>query len=292
MTNLYDYLMQPFVEFAFMRRALAACLAVALGCAPVGVFLVLRRMSLMGDALSHAILPGVAAGYLLAGLSLPVMAIGGIAAGVGTALLSGAVSRLTVLQEDASFAAFQMISLATGVTLISLKGGSVDLMHLLFGSILAVDDASLLLMAAVATLSLSILAVIYRPVIIDSFDPGYLRYGGGGWYALFLGLAVLNLVAAFQSLGSLMAIGIMMLPAIAARFWARTVAGVMAIAVVVALFSGWIGLLLSWHYRLPSGPAIVLTAGCCVLVSLLAGSQGSLWVRFGFYGRHYSEGNS
>ncbi|MBF0124491.1 MAG: metal ABC transporter permease [Magnetococcales bacterium] len=290
--TFYDYIIQPFAEFAFMRRALAACLAVALGCAPVGVFLTLRRMSLMGDALSHAILPGVAAGYLLAGLSLPVMAAGGMIAGAGTALLSGAVSRFTLLREDATFAAFQIVSLAAGVTLLSMRGGNVDLMHLLFGSVLAVDDASLLLIALVTSLSLSVLAIIYRPLIIDCFDPGYLRRGGGGWHAIFLALTVLNLVAAFQALGSLMAIGVMMLPAVAARFWARTVAGVMAVAVVIAALSGGAGLLLSWHHQLPSGPAIVLTAGVCLLFSVMMGKRGSLWARFGPYGHHYSEGRS
>src|SRR6201981_3065100 len=127
----------PFWEFGFMRRALVGCLALALGCGPIGPILVIRRMSLMGDALSHAVLPGAALGFIFAGLSLPAMSFGGVVAGLVVALLSGIVTRLTPLREDASFAAFYLISLALGVLLVSTHGSNVDLLHLLFGSILA-----------------------------------------------------------------------------------------------------------------------------------------------------------
>src|SRR5215475_10730525 len=111
----YATLIAPFAEFEFMRRALVGTFALALGAGPVGVFLMLRRMSLMGDALSHAILPGAAVGYLLAGLSLLAMSVGGFAAGLAVALLAGLVARSTVLREDASLAAFYLVSLALGV---------------------------------------------------------------------------------------------------------------------------------------------------------------------------------
>ena len=102
----YEFALSPFVEFGFMRRGLVGCLAIALGCGPIGTILVLRRMSLMGDALSHAVLPGAALGFIFAGLWLPAMTLGGVAAGLAVALLSGLVTRLTPLREDASFAAF------------------------------------------------------------------------------------------------------------------------------------------------------------------------------------------
>ncbi len=125
---------QPFIEFGFMRRALVVCLALSLSTTMLGVFLLLRRMSLMGDALSHAILPGVAVGgYLLSGMSLLAMTLGGFIAGIVVALVAGWVSRRTPLKEDASFAGFYLGSLALGVTLVSLRGSSVDLLHLLFG---------------------------------------------------------------------------------------------------------------------------------------------------------------
>jgi zinc/manganese transport system permease protein len=205
----YDLALGPFAEFGFMRRALVGCLALALAGGPIGTFLVLRRMSLIGDALSHAVLPGAALGFILGGLSLPAMSLGGAGAGLVVALLSGVVTRLTPLREDASFAAFYLISLALGVLLVSAHGSNIDLLHLLFGSILAIDDTALLLIGAVASVSLFALAVIWRPLVVECFDPGFLRAVGGRGglvHTIFLALVVLNLVAAFQALGTLMAV--------------------------------------------------------------------------------------
>ncbi|MBX6322396.1 MAG: metal ABC transporter permease [Rhodospirillaceae bacterium] len=276
-------LLAPFLDFAFMRRALVACLALALGAGPVGVLLVLRRMSLVGDAMSHAVLPGVAAGFLIAGLSLPAMSLGGFAVGLVVVLAAGFVTRTTLLREDASFAGFYVLSLATGVLVVSARGSSLDLMHLLFGSVLAVDEAGLVLIAAIATATLLTLAVIYRPLLIELFDPGFLKAAGGRgalYYTLFLVLIVLNLVAGFQALGTLMAVGLMILPAVAARFWAESVWSMAAASAGIALFAGYAGLLLSFHAGLPSGPCIVLVAGLAWLVSLFLGRRGSLRRRF------------
>ena len=282
MSLLADLLLSPFGEFAFMRRALAACLALALGCGPIGVFLVLRRMSLVGDAMSHAVLPGAAIGFLLGGLSLPAMSLGGFIAGLAVALLSGLVARFTRLKEDSSFAAFYLISLALGVMIVSLKGSNVDLMHVLFGTILGVDDAALILVAAISSVTLIAFALIYRPLVVECFDPGFLRANGGGGglvHLLFLALVVLNLVAGFQALGTLMAVGLMMLPAATARLWARGVGGLIALSMLVALLSGYGGLVLSFAFNLPSGPAIVLSAGLFYLLSLLFGRVGGLMSR-------------
>jgi zinc/manganese transport system permease protein len=277
--TLYDLAFAPFVEFGFMRRALVGCLALALGSGPIGTFLVIRRMSLMGDALSHAVLPGAALGFIVGGLSLPAMSLGGVGAGLVVALLSGLVTRLTPLREDASFAAFYLISLALGVLLISTHGSNVDLLHLLFGSILAIDDSALVLIGAVASTSLLSLAVIYRPLVAECFDPGFLRAAGGRGglvHILFLALVVLNLVVAFQALGTLMAVGLMMLPAAAARFWVRELWSLSAASCVMAVISGFLGLLLSYYLDLPSGPSIVLVAGFVYCVSVLFGPRDSL----------------
>jgi zinc/manganese transport system permease protein len=277
--NLYHLAVAPFVEFGFMRRALVGCLALALGCGPIGTILVIRRMSLMGDALSHAVLPGAAFGFIIAGLSLPAMSLGGVAAGLVVALLSGLVARLTPLREDASFAGFYLMSLALGVLLVSIHGSNVDLLRLLFGSILAVDDAALILIGGIATASLLVLAVIYRPLVVECFDPGFLRAVGGRGglvHALFLTLVVFNLVAGFQALGTLMAVGLMMLPAAAARFWVRELWSLSAASTALALASGFFGLLLSYHLDLPSGPAIVLVAGLGYLASVALGPRDSL----------------
>ena len=213
-------LVEPFAEYGFMRRALIATFAVALGSAPIGTLLVLRRMSLVGDAMAHALLPGAALGFMLAGFSLWAMSLGGFVAALSVALAAGWVTRTTAQREDASFAAFYLIALALGVLLVSTHGSSVDLMHVLFGSILAVDDAALLLMAAAASVTLLALAAVYRPLVVECLDPGFLRSvgGRGSWvHILFLMLVVANLVAGFQALGTLMAVGLMMLPATAAR---------------------------------------------------------------------------
>ena len=172
---IYDLLIAPFAEFEFMRRALVGAVALSLGAGPIGVFLMLRRMSLVGDAMAHAILPGAALGYLVAGLSLGWMTGGGMLAGFAVALLAGVVARATALKEDASLAAFYLISLAAGVTLVSVKGSSIDLLHVLFGTVLALDDATLLLIAGIATVTLGVLALIFRSLVLESVDPGYLR---------------------------------------------------------------------------------------------------------------------
>lgn len=279
----YSLLIEPLTAYAFMRRALVACLALSLGSGPIGVFLVLRRMSLMGDAMSHAVLPGAAIGFIFAGLSLGAMSLGGLIAGLAVALLAGVVSRTTVLREDASLAGFYLASLALGVLLVSIYGSAVDLLHVLFGSILAVDDEGLLFVASVASITLITLAVIYRPLVAECFDPAFLRSVGARGsviHLIFLVLVVLNLVAGFQALGTLMAVGLMMLPAAAARFWSDSVAGSIAFATIAAMASGVIGLLLSYHFELPSGPAIVLTAAVVYLASIVFGSRAGLLARY------------
>ncbi len=276
-------LIDPFLDYAFMRRALVACLALALGCGPVGVLLVLRRMSLVGDAMAHAVLPGAAVGFLVAGLSLWAMGLGGLVAGLAVALLAGAVTRMTALREDAAFAGFYLIALALGVMIVSTRGSNVDLMHVLFGTILAIDDAALLMMAGIASLTLLALALLFRPLVVECFDPGYLRMVGGmGAFAhlAFLALVVLNLVGGFQAMGTLMVVGLMMLPAAAARFWVRDLTGLALVAAGIAFLSGYAGLLVSYHHNLPSGPSIVLTAGCAYVVSLLLGRHDSIRARF------------
>ena len=287
---MIDVLTQPFIEFSFMRRALVGCLALSLGAPPIGVFLMLRRMSLMGDAMSHAILPGAAIGYLLAGLSLFAMSLGGFAAGLAVALAAGLVARSTVLREDASLAAFYLVSLALGVMIVSIRGSNVDLLHVLFGTVLALDDAALILVASIATLSLAVLAVIYRPLVLECFDPQFLRSASAlssPTHFAFLVLVVLNLVSGFQALGTLMAVGIMLLPAVAARFWAQDVSGLIVVAVACAFAASLSGLLLSYYSSVPTGPAIILIAGMFYLTSILIGVKGGLL--WGFLPRKHLE---
>ena len=285
---LYDALIGPFTEFEFMRRALAAVVALSLAGAPIGVFLMLRRMSLVGDAMAHAILPGAAVGFLVSGLNLFAMLMGGLAAGFLVAILAGVVSRSTGLKEDASLATFYLASLALGVTIVSVKGTNIDLLHVLFGNILAMDDQALLVVACNATITLLALAVIYRPLVIESVDPLFLRTvsrAGTPAHLAFLALVVINLVSGFQALGTLLSVGLMILPAGIAKFWSRDISGMICIAVASAMISGYAGLVLSFQTRIPSGPAIILAAAGLYVASVLFGNVGGL-VRQLFPGRH------
>ncbi|AOG05543.1 MAG: metal ABC transporter permease [Bosea sp. (in: a-proteobacteria)] len=278
---LYDLFIGPFAEFDFMRRALVGVVALSVSGGAIGVFLMLRRMSLTGDAMAHAILPGAAIGYLVAGFSLPAMTLGGLAAGFAVALAAGAVARVTVIKEDASLAAFYLISLALGVTIVSLRGSAVDLFHVLFGNVLALDDDVLILLSGVATVSLMTLAALYRPLVMECVDPGFLRSvsrSGGLVHLTFLGLVVLNLVAGFHALGTLLAVGLMMLPAAAARFWTADITRLILLASGFGMVAGYAGLVMSYSAgsNLPAGPAIILAAGALYLGSLLLGTQGGL----------------
>lgn len=279
---MYDFLIAPFVEFNFMQRALGGAVMLSISSCPVGVFLMLRRMSLAGDAIAHAVLPGVAVGFLLYGLEVLPMTIGGLVAGLVVALGAGAVSRWTILREDASMAALYLISLAAGVLIISLRGSSVDLVHVLFGTVLALDNAALSLIAVVTMITLVALGLFWRALVAESLDPLFLRSvsrWGGPVHFIFLGLVVLNLVAGFQALGTLLAVGLMMLPAAAARFWANRVETMALLSVVIGIASSAAGLLASYHAALPSGPAIIFAAGAIYLFSLAFGRRGLIGAR-------------
>jgi zinc/manganese transport system permease protein len=279
---MFDFLVSPFIEFAFMQRALLGAVMLSISSCPVGVFLTLRRMSLAGDAMAHAILPGAAIGFLLYGLAIIPMTIGGLVAGVVVALGAGAVSRFTLQKEDASLAAFYLISLALGVMIVSLRGSSVDLLHVLFGTVLALNDEALVLIGAICGITLVTLAVLWRGLVAECLDPLFLRSVsriGTVVHFAFLGLVVLNLVGGFQALGTLLSVGLMMLPAAAARFWTARVGPMCFLAMAIGLASSLSGLLLSYHAALPSGPAIVLSAGAAYLLSILFGTRGIMAVR-------------
>ena len=195
-------------------------------------------------------------------------------AGLSMAGLSAWITRRTGLREDASLAALYPISLASGILILGIAGKRLDLLHLLFGSALAVDSQTLTGMFWVTTFSMLLMAAIYRPLLLDTLDPLFLRRVsrlGPLAHGLFLTLVVLNLVIGFQAIGALMVVGLMMLPAIASRFWSRRLPVLILISAVIGCVSVWLGLLLSFYYSLPSGPAIVLMAGCGYALSVIFG---------------------
>ena len=289
---MYSFFIGPFDDYIFMQRALVGSLAVCLGAVPVGIFMTLRRMSLTGDAMAHAILPGTAIAYLLSGLSVISLTIGGLLAGCLVAVLAGWVARTTHLKEDTSLAAFYLISLALGILVISVKRSNIDLLHILFGNILALDNTALWLLASIGTVSLLIMALLYRPLIIECVDPFFLRGSSGASVIAhfgFLFLVVINLVAGFHALGTILAVGLMVLPAAAARLWMKTLDGILVVAVVLSLLGCYIGLLFSFHAGLPTGPAIVLSLGVVYVVSLFVGVNGGIAVNL-FNGRRHLAG--
>ncbi len=286
---LSHYFLDPLSAPSF-RHALAAVLALSFGAGPIGVFVMLRRMSLVGDAMSHAILPGVAIAFLFTGLNVFAMTLGGIAAGLVIALLAGAISRATALHEDASLAVFLLVSLALGVVIVTLHGIDIErLMTFLFGETAAkINGEKLVVIAVNATITLLALALIYRPLVLGCVDPGFLRSvsrADGLAHLTFLALLVLNLISAFHAFGTLLGVGIIIIPAGIARFWTRDISAMIAIAVVSALVSGLAGVVLAYHAGIAAGPAVTLFAGVLYIGSVLLGPVGGLIWR-AFPGRH------
>jgi len=262
-----------------MQRALIGCLAISLSAAPIGVFLMLRRMSLTGDAMAHAILPGAAIGFFIAGLSIEAMTIGGIIAGCTVAVLSGLVSRLTEVAEDTSMAAFYLISLALGVLIISVKGSQIDLLHVLFGSALALNNEALYLLGGICSITLITLAIVFRPLVLECMDRLFLQSVSKLSpiaHFSFLVLVVLNLVGGFNAIGTLMSVGMMILPSAAARYWVKGLDMLLLLSCIFAMLSCYIGLLMSYHAGWPTGPAIILTLGSLYIISFSFGINGSL----------------
>jgi zinc/manganese transport system permease protein len=270
-------LIEPFQQFAFLRRALVACVILCLSGAPLGFFMNQRRMALVSDAMAHAILPGVAVAFLVSGLGVWSLTAGGVVAGVLIALFSVFLSRYTQIKEDAVFTLLFLLSLTSGIVLLSLKGTNIDLMHMLLGDILAIDREGLLFISGVAVATLFALALIFRGLVLDCFDPDFLMATGKGRLIrpVFFVLFVVNLVAAFQALGTLMALGLMLLPAIASGFWTKGIGAAIGFSVTMGILSSYAGLVISYHTNTPSGPMIVLVCGSLCLASVLFGKRGS-----------------
>ena len=271
--SAHALLVEPFETLAFMRAALVACLALALANGAVGTLLILRRASLDGDVLGHAVMPGAAIGFLYAGPSPVWLSLGGLASGFAVAALAGLLASDRA-RRDVGLVAFYLIALSLGVLLVAWGGSNVEIMRVLFGTVLAIDRAALLQIAALASIILLVMAALYRPLVVGAFDPAFLRAAGirAPYGAVFAALVVLALVASFQAFGTLLALGPMLLPAAAARCWRLGAAASIALATGFGVAASLAGLLLSYHGNMPSGPAIVLSAGVLFgMSSILAG---------------------
>lgn len=276
--STHALLIQPFQSLAFMRTALVACAALALTNGTIGTLLVLRRMSLDGDVLGHAVMPGAAIGFLYAGPSLTFLSLGGLASGLGVALLAHLIAR-GAARHDAGLVVFYLVAVSLGVVLVAWRGSNVDIVRVLFGTVLAVDRQALIQIAAATSVILPAVALLYRPLAVGAFDPAFLRAADthAPYGAIFMLLVVLALVANFQAFGTLLAVGPMLLPAAAARCWGFGAVASMVLATGIGFAASLVGLLTSYHANLPSGPAIVLAAGALYAVSLaLSGSWARL----------------
>ena len=270
MMPLHMLLVAPFETLAFMRTALVACLALALANGVLGTLMILRRASLDGDVLGHSVMPGAAIGFLYAGPSPWWLSAGGLASGLAVAGLAGLLPRQRP-QRDAALVAFYLIALSLGVLLIAWRGSNIEIVHVLFGTILAIDREALLQIAVFSSVIMLVVAAFYRPLAVGAFDPAFLRAMGtrAPYAAVFSALVVLALVASFQAFGTLLALGPMLLPAAAARCWRLGVAATIGLAVGFGLVASIAGLLASYHGNLPSGPAIVLSAGLLFGISFV-----------------------
>jgi zinc/manganese transport system permease protein len=262
-----------------LKSATAGAIALAFGGAPLGVLMIARRLSLMGDALSHGILPGVAIAYLVAGRDPLALTIGALTAGLIVAGLSSLLARTGKLPDDAAFAIFYLSALALGVLLLGHAGRPDDLEALLFGQAQAMDAGGLVLAGGAATATLIGLALFLRGVLGEGADPVFMRTLGsrlGLAHLLLMLLLALNLVAGFRAFGALMTVALMTIPAAAARFWAKGYGGQAACAVLLSAVSALAGLFLAAGWAVEPGAVMTLCAAILFGVSALVGANGGL----------------
>lgn len=262
--SFWDFFFTPFVEYIFMQKALLSCFFLCLSAVPLGVFLLLRGLSLVGDSLAHGILPGIALAAIFFGLSPVPLFIGGIIAGLMVAFISNRLSARYIIPEDASFTVIYSLSLALGIIILFHHGTNTNVMHLLFGSVLGIDSITLSLIAGVCVMTIIYLANFRKLLLMYCFDPLLFQIAGYPHKLLmfsFFALVVSNLVASYQAIGTLLALGLMMLPAITGRMLCRHYRQIFFISSLLGVLGCYTGLLLSYHADLPSGPSIILCLG-------------------------------
>jgi manganese/iron transport system permease protein len=263
-----SWLMQP-LQYAFMVRGLLASLIVGILCAVMGTYVVLRGMAFLGDALAHAILPGVAVAYLLRGNLL----VGAIIAALIIALSIGFFSKQGTIKEDTAIGILFAAALSLGVALISsIQTYAVDLSHILFGNVLGVSAFDLQLTAGLGLLILLAVLVLYRPFLIISFDPilaATLRLRADLLRYVLLVLLALTVVVSLQTVGVGLAAAMLVTPAATAYLLTRRLAPMMVLSAVLGALASVVGLYLSYYLSIVSGSAIVLTATAFFLLAYL-----------------------
>lgn len=271
MFQFTEWFIDP-LKFQFMERALMAALMVGAISGVVGTFVVVRGMSFFGDALSHSILPGVAVAYLY-GRDL---FLGGLVAGIGTALAVGWLTREKRLKEDTAIGVVFAGMFALGIALISSQDSyTVDLTHILFGNILGVSDSDLYTMAICGVVVLVTTILFYKEFLVMSFDPNLaltLKLPSETLRLLMLVLIAITIVASLRIVGTALMLAMLITPAATAQLLVKRLHYMMVVSALLGMGSGASGIFISYHREIATGPAIVLTATAIFMV-VFVGSQ-------------------
>lgn len=281
MVNLFNVFLQPF-SYDFMLRGLAASVIVGVVCAVVGVYVVLRGMAFFGDALAHAVLPGVALGYLLSSGSRDTLFWWALGAAILVALAVGRISKRAEIREDTAIGILFASMFALGIALISsVRSYSVDLSHFLFGNVLGVSTRDLVLTAVFGGVVLLTIFLFYKEFLVLSFDPvlaATLRLPSGLLNNILLILMALTVSVAMQTVGVALMVAMLVTPAATASLLTRRLWQGMLVSASIGAFSAVTGLYLSYYFNIVSGSAIVLTATAIfLLVYLFQPHRGLVW---------------
>lgn len=260
------------LTYQFMQRAMLSALIVGLLSGVIGSFVVVRGMSFLGDALAHSVLPGVAGAYLIAGGTGISVFVGGLVMAIFTALLIGWLTRDKRMKEDTAIGIVFAALFALGIAMISRSNTSVDLSHILFGNILGVRDQDLLLTAISAAVVISIVILLYKELLIVSFDQslaGALKLPREGLRMLLLILIGVTIIASLQIVGVVLMLAMMIIPAATAQMFSTRLHHMMFRAAIIGMVTSIIGVYLSYYIDIPTGPAIVLAMTSLFLVGFL-----------------------
>jgi manganese/iron transport system permease protein len=281
MNGLIDWLLGP-LAYAFMVRGLLAAVVVGIVCATVGTYVVLRGMTFFGDALAHAILPGMAVGYLLGGGGREPLFWWGLATAILTSLGIGVLSKGERLKEDTAIGVVFAGMFALGIALIStVRSYTVDLTHFLVGDVLGVSPGDLWLTVIFGGLVILVILAFYKEFLVLSFDPvlaSTLRLPAGLLHYLLLALIAITIVVSLQTVGVALMVAMLVTPAATAYLLTRRLPAMMLTGAIIGAVSAVSGLYLSYYVNVASGAAIVLVCTALfVLAFLFAPSRGVLW---------------
>lgn len=275
-----SWLLEP-LTYAFMQRGLAASILIGVVCSVIGCYVVLRGLAFLGDALAHAILPGIAIAYLFQGN----LFLGAFIAAILVALLIGLFSRQGLIREDTAIGIIFAAALSLGVALISsIQTYAVDLTHILFGNILGVSTADLWFIGASSFAVLACVRIFYKPLLLISFDPilaATLRWPTEWLRNLLLVLLAMTIVISLQTVGVGLAAAMLVTPAATAFLLTRRLPAMMVLAALIGMLSSVLGLYASYYLNIASGAAIVLVATTFFFAAyLFSPKRGLTWRLF------------